>query len=107
GSNSGGQLGSPAGVFRQLSAGSAHTCAVRDDATVACWGANADGQATPPAGTFREVEAGSANTCAVRSDGIPVCWGRNDAGQSPIVAIEPEALPAAGAGAPYSTTITA
>ena len=32
-----------------------HTCGVRTNGTLACWGNNAIGQATPPAGTFTAV----------------------------------------------------
>ena len=59
GANDEGQLGQPDDVgpsssapvrvpgltqVRQLSAGSAHTCARRDDGTVWCWGSNTTGQ---------------------------------------------------------------
>ena len=40
----------------QVSAGGGHTCAVKLDQTLVCWGLNADGQATPPAGTFTRGE---------------------------------------------------
>src|SRR5688500_702798 len=32
-----------------------HGCAVRRNATLACWGRNGQGQASPPAGTFSQV----------------------------------------------------
>ena len=35
-----------------------HTCGVRSDGSVACWGYNEDGQATPPAGSSVSVSAG-------------------------------------------------
>jgi hypothetical protein len=38
-----------AAVFTQVSAGGYHTCSVRTDSTLACWGDNTYGQATPPA----------------------------------------------------------
>ena len=41
------------GTFRQLSAGQNHSCAVRTDGTIACWGYNNNGQATAPAGVFQ------------------------------------------------------
>ena len=55
--------------------GSAHTCGVRIDGTLACWGANYGGQATPPGGTFTQVIAGSEYTCGVGTDGTLACWG--------------------------------
>ena len=54
----------PAGGFISVSAGGAHTCGVRADGTVECWGWNEDldgnvvGQATPPSGEFASVSAG-------------------------------------------------
>ena len=39
--------------FVSVSAGAIHTCGVRGDGSVACWGSNGSGQATPPAGFLR------------------------------------------------------
>lgn len=36
-----------------ISAGGLHSCALRTDGTLACWGRNDDGQATPPAGDLQ------------------------------------------------------
>jgi Regulator of chromosome condensation (RCC1) repeat/Collagen triple helix repeat (20 copies) len=66
----------------QVSAGGGHSCAIKVDATIACWGSNSDGQATPPAGTFSAVDAGGLHTCAVRTDATVACWGKNDDGES-------------------------
>ncbi len=49
----------PAGPSSRWMRATEHTCAVRTDGTVACWGCELHGQATPPAGTFRQVSAGS------------------------------------------------
>ena len=38
--------------FASVSAGGEHTCGVKEDGTVACWGRNFDGNATPPEGRF-------------------------------------------------------
>ena len=62
-------------AFQQVSAGVDHTCGVRADGTLACWGRNDYGEATPPSGAFQEVSAGYAHTCGVRADGTLVCWG--------------------------------
>src|SRR5881628_599235 len=40
------------GTVSQVSAGGYHSCALRTDGTVACWGLNRYGQATAPAGVF-------------------------------------------------------
>jgi len=71
-----------AGTFSQLSAGGYHTCGLKTDGTLACWGDNSYEQATPPGSTFLQVSAGSLHTCGVKTDGTLACWGRNDAGQA-------------------------
>src|SRR5438046_2331149 len=58
-----------------VSAGNGHTCGIRSDGTVACWGSNIYGQSTPPAGMFTQVSAGQNFTCGIRSDGTTACWG--------------------------------
>ena len=68
--------------FSQVSAGYWHTCGLRTDGSLACWGDNYWGQATPPTGTFTEVSAGAYHTCALRTDGTPACWGLNGFGQA-------------------------
>ena len=64
------------GDFVSVSAGYDHTCGVRADGSVECWGANGSGQATPPRGEFASVSAGTDYTCGVKSDGSVECWGR-------------------------------
>jgi len=65
----------PGGPSGQVSAGDYHTCGLRTDGTLACWGDNGFGQATPPAGTFTQVSAGDYHTCGLRTDGTLDCWG--------------------------------
>ncbi len=88
------------GVIRQLAAGRKHTCALRDDGRVLCWGSNRYGQLgsatnsgtdvdTPglqltddgALGVVRQIAAAGDHTCAVRDDGRVLCWGKNDLGQ--------------------------
>jgi alpha-tubulin suppressor-like RCC1 family protein len=69
-------------TFTQLSAGGSHTCGVKTDGTVACWGYNNLGQATPPSGSFTSVSAGGSHTCGMRTSGKVACWGRNNYGQA-------------------------
>jgi len=68
--------------YLQVSAGNTHTCGVKSDNTVVCWGNNGNGQATPPAETFQQVSAGYLHTCGVKSDGSLACWGRNSYGEA-------------------------
>lgn len=85
-----GQLTPPGGSFLDISSGVAHTCGLKVDHTVACWGAGGPGapatvsqcgqrfnygQSVPPAGTFLHVAAGITTTCGIRTDGTLACWG--------------------------------
>ena len=70
------------GEFASVSAGGGHTCGVRRDGAVACWGDDGEGQATPPGGEFASVSAGGGHTCGVTRDGAVACWGRDGKGQA-------------------------
>lgn len=59
-----------------------HTCGVRTDGSVVCWGDDAFDQLIPPIGPFERVVAGDVNTCAVASDGSVSCWGQDTGGES-------------------------
>ena len=80
-----------------LSAGEDHTCAIRDDGRVLCWGEGDYGklgigntndksspQFTNSLGTGRkaiDISAGGDHTCAVLDNGSVMCWGRDNYGQ--------------------------
>ena len=71
----------------ELSLGGYHSCALKTDGTVVCWGASGSGQVTPPAGLVAtQISVGSAHTCAVKTDGVVSCWGSNGEGQSTVPA---------------------
>jgi alpha-tubulin suppressor-like RCC1 family protein len=76
----------------QIAAGSSHTCALLDNATVRCWGRNSDGQlgygdrdarfepsttaVSFGAGlTAVAIAAGGNHSCAILSNGSLSCWG--------------------------------
>jgi alpha-tubulin suppressor-like RCC1 family protein len=63
-----------------LASGQNHSCAIRPNGTVACWGENSSGQATPPSGTFISLSSGAGigpdYTCGIRTDHSVACWGR-------------------------------
>ena len=62
-------------VFTQIAAGLAHSCGLKRDGRVACWGSNVSGQITPPDGAFIQVAAGGNHSCGLKRDGRVVCWG--------------------------------
>ncbi len=86
-----------------IAVGDHHTCAVRTDGTVWCWGDGSKGQLgdgttgdptshrrTTPVRVLRgssalrgatKVAAGGYHSCAVRTDGGVVCWGDDTYGQ--------------------------
>ncbi|MFZ1640435.1 MAG: Calx-beta domain-containing protein [Candidatus Contendobacter sp.] len=69
-------------VYPQVSAGGYHTCGLKSDGTLACWG-YPDIRITPlPPGAFTQVDSGASGSCALKSDGTLACWGVNDVGQA-------------------------
>jgi alpha-tubulin suppressor-like RCC1 family protein len=78
----------------KVAAGYAHTCAIKQDGSLWCWGDNMYGQLgtgafggsvsipvqiMPSGVSF--VAAGDYHTCAVKTDGSLWCWGYNGSGQ--------------------------
>ena len=83
----------PAAGYTAISAGTAHTCAIRaGSGAIDCWGANRvrtgegyieTGQADAPAGRYIAVSAGDWHTCAIRANDSAIeCWGDNRSGES-------------------------
>jgi alpha-tubulin suppressor-like RCC1 family protein len=81
-------------LFKQLVAGSYHTCAVSTDSRAWCWGRGAEGElgngqgersAWPKAVagglSVRRITAGVFFTCAETLDSRAWCWGSNSYGQ--------------------------
>lgn len=77
-----------------VSAGVYHTCGIRTDGALLCWGANGNGylgdgtntaRLTPTpifgGGSWKSVSAGGNQTCGIRSDDKLYCWGLNSNGQ--------------------------
>jgi alpha-tubulin suppressor-like RCC1 family protein len=75
-----------------VGAGDGHSCAIRTEGTLWCWGRNTDGELAQPdgapiqirrpvqAGTDTDWEAistGQSSNCGLRAGGQLVCWGSN------------------------------
>jgi alpha-tubulin suppressor-like RCC1 family protein len=84
----------------QPALGAAHSCALRDDGRVLCWGINNYGQLGTSAnngtntpnpvpvlvdntalGVVNQLALGFRHSCALRDDGRVLCWGYNNYGQ--------------------------
>lgn len=80
------------GGYLLVAAGTSHTCGLRADGTLWCWGDNTDTQ-LGTAGTgsnrprkvdasrWKRVTAGSFHTCAIREDQALWCWGQQADGR--------------------------
>lgn len=80
------------GTWKNVSAGMTHTCAIKSNDSLWCWGSNwygelADGSMTQSAvpvassdsGSWKNVTAGSRRTCAIKQDNSMRCWGEKSA----------------------------
>lgn len=82
-----------ADLYPAFARGSSHTCILRPDKAIWCWGYNASGQlglgdttyrsspAKVGSKTWKHLDAGHSHTCAVDTSDDLWCWGRNANGQ--------------------------
>ena len=85
-----GQADAPRGQYTAVAIGKWHSCALRIDQTVTCWGDNSNGQTAAPDGQFSSIAAGGDNSCGLRADGRIKCWGtivQFDPSPGPFVAM--------------------
>ena len=83
-------------LWAHIAAGAYHTCGIRADGTLWCWGDSSSGElgigshtgknrprqvTTPAPGGWATVTTGAFHTCATRTDGTLWCWGWNITGQ--------------------------
>ena len=86
---------SPSFLWKSIDLGSNHTCAIKNNNEVLCWGlgnsgalgnnsnnnsltptAVVDGEgSSTPLGEVQSISAGSSHTCAIKTTGHVLCWG--------------------------------
>lgn len=87
--------------WTQIATGHEHSCGLKGDGTVWCWGRNQSGQIgdgttqsrwTPVMimGSVSSIAAAHRSTCAVTNGGAAWCWGENKWGQLGIGATSPD-----------------
>ena len=66
-----------------VAAGGYHSCGIKSDGEVWCWGYGGYGQTTVPSalGAAKEVAAGLYFTCVIKQSGQLTCWGNNNYSQ--------------------------
>ena len=107
------------GEWASLAAGYGHTCGVKNDDTLWCWGNNGsgqlgtgavseDGEALPvQVGSDRDwaqVDAGDVFTCAIKTDATLWCFGGGSSGQLGLGPVTSQLTPAqVSVGATWKT----
>ncbi len=82
-----------------ISAGAAHTCGLRDNGRVECWGRGygPGNRRAPTNATFKSISAGGGHTCGLRPNNTAVCWGDHTYGEISITG---------GASATFKSIVT-
>ncbi len=115
-------------AWATVTGGVAHTCGIRDDGTLWCWGYNGSGAVGDGTGTNRgdptpvgsdhwlTVAAGDYHVCAIRDDRSLWCWGQNLGAQlgdgtlgeraAPVLIDAGHAWAAVAAGSVHTCAIT-
>ncbi len=107
-------------LFKQLSAGTFHTCGVTPSGEAYCWGRGENGElgngaelnSTTPALVsgvilFEFIDVGDDHTCAIDLEGDAYCWGAGASGQLGTGARTSSDVPVAVTGGLVLTAISA
>lgn len=65
-----------------VAAGGSHSCGIKVDGAVVCWGADRYGQSSPPGAQFAEVSVAALHSCGITTDGSIICWGNDGYGRA-------------------------
>jgi LPXTG-site transpeptidase (sortase) family protein len=67
-----------------IGSGSNHSCGLKADNSIVCWGYNFYGQldVPDPNSNFKQLSIGTYHSCGLKNDGSIICWGYNSDGQS-------------------------
>ena len=66
---------SSASKYQAVDSGKNHTCGIKLDNTLECWGDNTQGQTNAPEGQFLSVSAGGVYSCGIDFENQLDCWG--------------------------------
>ena len=66
------------GEYKDIDSSIMHTCGLKNDDTISCWGEDAYGYTLHPLGEFKSI----SYSCGIRLDNTAECWGTNDYGQA-------------------------
>ena len=61
--------------YLAIDAGLNHTCGIKLDNALECWGDNTHGQTNAPEGQFLKISAGGVYSCGIDNDNELQCWG--------------------------------
>ena len=62
--------------FKRLAPGRDHTCGLRADGSLSCWGKGEWFDNQPPTGgPYASIASGDGSTCGLKVDGTMICWG--------------------------------
>ena len=76
------QIAAPNDLQGRVSADWTHTCGLKMDGSVDCWGGGISGQDEDQTGPFVQVSTGEWHSCGLRPDGSVDCWGEEEQGQA-------------------------